>query len=83
MQQFGFPGVIWIIDCTHVAILPPVEDEHIYFSRKRFHSKNVQLICDSNLRIINVNANFGGSTHLYGEILQCLDIYKTVMHKVN
>ena len=63
MQQFGFPGVIWIIDCTHVAILPPVEDEHIYFSKKRFHSKNVQLICDSNLRIINVNANLGGSTH--------------------
>lgn len=63
MQRFGFPGVIGVIDGTHVAILQPTEDEHLYFNRKNFHSKNVQIICDSNLLILNVNANFGGASH--------------------
>jgi hypothetical protein len=63
MEKFGFPGVIGAIDGTHVAILQPVEDEHVYFNRKGFHSKNVQIICDANLLILNVNANLGGSAH--------------------
>ncbi|VEN39665.1 unnamed protein product, partial [Callosobruchus maculatus] len=33
---------------------------YLYFS---FHSKNVQIICDANLVILSVNANYGGSTH--------------------
>jgi hypothetical protein len=63
MEKFGFPCVIGAIDGTHVAILQPVEDEYVYFNRKGFHSKNVQIICDANLLILNVNANFGGSAH--------------------
>jgi hypothetical protein len=63
MEKFGFPGVIGAIDGTHVAILQPVEDEYVYFNRKGFHSKNVQIICDANLLILNVNANLGGSAH--------------------
>lgn len=63
-QQFNIPGVIGAIDCTHVAILSPSKDvEHVYLNRKGYHSKNVQLICDLDLRIFNVNARFGGSTH--------------------
>lgn len=63
-QQFNIPGVIGAIDCTHVAILSPSKDvEHVYLNRKGYHSKNVQLICDIDLRIFNVNARFGGSTH--------------------
>ncbi|XP_066588155.1 putative nuclease HARBI1 [Prorops nasuta] len=71
-----FPGVIGCIDCTHVAIFPPPKEdplypEHIYINRKGYHSINVQLcssnritiICDSSLKIINVNAKFPGSTH--------------------
>lgn len=63
MRQFAFPGVVGCVDCTHIAILAPVEDEHLYLNRKRYHSKNTQIICDANLEIINVNANFGGATH--------------------
>ncbi|KAK4885857.1 hypothetical protein RN001_002128 [Aquatica leii] len=53
-----FPGVIGCIDCTHVAIFPPHRDdenypEHLYVNRKNYHSLNVQLICDSKLRILN------------------------------
>lgn len=67
-EDYNFPGVVGCVDCTHVAIFPPkIEDEdypeHIYVNRKGYHSINVQLICDSRLRIINVNARYPGSTH--------------------
>lgn len=63
MERFGFPGVLGAVDGTHVAIVRPAEDEHLYFNRKRYHSKNVQIICGANLEILNVNANFGGASH--------------------
>ncbi|XP_023230978.1 putative nuclease HARBI1 [Centruroides sculpturatus] len=67
-DKYTFPGVIGAIDCCHVAIVsPPVEDinypEHIYVNRKGYHSLNVQLICDANMYIMNVNARFPGSVH--------------------
>ena len=40
-----FPGVIVAIDNTHVSIIAPAEDEHLYVSRKGFHSTNVQVRC--------------------------------------
>ncbi|XP_022182585.1 putative nuclease HARBI1 [Myzus persicae] len=67
-NKFGIPGVIGVIDGTHVAIVPPntaddVYPEHIYVNRKGYHSINTQLICDSDLMILNVCAKFPGSTH--------------------
>lgn len=63
MDIYGFPGVIGCIDGTHVAIVRPNQEEHAYFNRKGYHSKNVQIVCDSKMEIINVKANFGGATH--------------------
>ncbi|XP_030745911.1 putative nuclease HARBI1 [Sitophilus oryzae] len=67
-QKYQFPGVIGCVDCTHISIVAPHTDdpefpEYIYVNRKNYHSINVQLICDSNLKIMNVNAQFPGSTH--------------------
>lgn len=62
-RRFRLPGVVGCIDCTHVALVKPSEDEHLYFNRKGYHSLNVQMVCDSNLKIINVNSKFGGATH--------------------
>ncbi|XP_018568688.1 putative nuclease HARBI1 [Anoplophora glabripennis] len=67
-QKHGFPGVVGCVDCTHVAIVPPLKEdplypEYIYVNRKHYHSINTQLICDSDLRILNVNARYPGSTH--------------------
>ncbi|KAG5886733.1 hypothetical protein JTB14_027155 [Gonioctena quinquepunctata] len=67
-EKYQFPGIVGIIDCTHVAIVSPKvhneeQPERAYVNRKNYHSLNVQLICDSTLRILNVNARFPGSTH--------------------
>ncbi|XP_046402920.1 putative nuclease HARBI1 [Ischnura elegans] len=64
MEKIRFPGVIGAIDGTHIAIVPPENNrEHIYFNRKHFHSKNVQVVCDYDLKIIAVNAQHGGRAH--------------------
>lgn len=55
--------LIGAIDGTHIAILKPSAEEHNFINRKGYHSINVQIICDVNMKIININANFGGSTH--------------------
>ncbi|XP_035457948.2 putative nuclease HARBI1 [Spodoptera frugiperda] len=62
-RKFNLPGVIGCIDCTHIAIVKPHHDEHQFFNRKGYHSLNVQMICDNNLKILNVNAKYGGATH--------------------
>ncbi|XP_050065584.1 putative nuclease HARBI1 isoform X1 [Aphis gossypii] len=67
-SKYGLQGVVGVIDCTHIAITPPKKNdelypEHIYVNRKGYHSINTQLICDVNLRILNVSARWPGSTH--------------------
>ncbi|KAF0712841.1 Uncharacterized protein FWK35_00034916, partial [Aphis craccivora] len=47
-EKFGIPGVIGVIDGTHIAIVPPNTDdlvypEHVYVNRKGYHSINTQL----------------------------------------
>ncbi|XP_045076311.1 putative nuclease HARBI1 [Coregonus clupeaformis] len=59
----GFPNVIGAIDCTHIAIKAPSEDEFAYVNRKHFHSINVQIICDAQMRLTNIVARWAGSTH--------------------
>lgn len=63
MEITRFPGEIGSIDCTHVAIIASSIEEHNYFNRKGFHSKNIQIICHYDLRILNVNARYAGATH--------------------
>ncbi|KAJ8980475.1 hypothetical protein NQ317_013228 [Molorchus minor] len=67
-EEHNFPGVIGCVDCTHIAIFPPKRNdpeypEHIYVNRKGYHSINTQLICDTNLKIMSVNALYPGSTN--------------------
>lgn len=47
--KYNFPGIVGIIDCTHIGIFPPKTDdpvhpEYIYVNRKNYHSINVQLV---------------------------------------
>lgn len=62
-RKWGFPGIIGVVDGTHISILKPNVEEYNFINRKGFHSINAQIICDHNLKIINVFANYGGATH--------------------
>lgn len=63
-QKFNVPGVIGVVDGTHVALSAvPNEIEIPFVNRKQFHSINVQIICDTRLYITNINARYPGSTH--------------------
>ena len=42
----SFPNVIGRIDCTHVKIVAPSEDEPAFVNRKGYHSINVQAVCN-------------------------------------
>lgn len=59
----GFPSVIGAIDCSHIPIKAPMDDEAIFVNRKKFHSMNIQVVCDANRRILNFNVSYPGSTH--------------------
>jgi hypothetical protein len=62
-NKYGLPGIIGCIDGTHVSIVAPIENEHLYLNRKCYHSQNVQIICDERLKTTNVNARYPGSPH--------------------
>ncbi|XP_072263909.1 putative nuclease HARBI1 [Pyxicephalus adspersus] len=59
----GFPNVLGVLGCTHIAISPPSEMEQMYRNSRHYHSINVQLVCAPDMRILDVVAEFPGSTH--------------------
>lgn len=62
--DFKVPGVLSIVDGTHVAISAMSKEiEHAYVNRKGFHSINAQISCDARMVITSVNARYPGSTH--------------------
>lgn len=88
-RTIGFPGIIGCIDCIYVVIVPfttnlnLMENQHpeyLYINRKNYHFINVQLICDSKLKILNVNSLFLGSTHdnhtIYGITATFYQLFK-------
>lgn len=63
-RKYGIPGIVGVVDGTHVILSSlPHNIEHAYVNRKGLHSINVQIVCDSNMMITNVNARYPGSTH--------------------
>ncbi|XP_049453053.1 putative nuclease HARBI1, partial [Epinephelus fuscoguttatus] len=60
----GFPNVLGCIDCTHIQIqAPPGPVERDFVDRRNNHSLNVQMICDSELLITNIEAKWPGGVH--------------------
>lgn len=60
----GMPGIVGAIDCTHIRIKNPGgEHPALYINRKGFFSLNVQVVCDSKCRIMDIVARWRGSAH--------------------
>lgn len=83
--KFNFPGVIGIVDGTHVQLSAlRKEIEHAFVDRKGNHSINVQIVCDSSMLITSINARFPGSTHdAYVFANSRLPILLEAMHRAN
>ena len=63
-QVAGFPGVLGCLDCTHVRLISPTDENKAqFYCRKGYPSLNVQAVCDSRRRFINVVAKWPGSCH--------------------
>ena len=58
-----FPNVLGCIDGTLVQIKAPSYREDMYVCRKGYHALNIQGVCDSRKRFINLIVKWPGSTH--------------------
>lgn len=43
-RKFGIPGVVGCIDGTHINIVAPKENKHLYYNRKGNYSLNATLV---------------------------------------
>lgn len=60
----GFPNVIGAVDCTHIRIQSPGgHNAELFRNRKGYFSINVQVICDSHLRVRDIVCRWPGSVH--------------------
>nr|XP_026498171.1 putative nuclease HARBI1 [Vanessa tameamea] len=59
-MKYGIPNVVGCVDCMHVPIARPDDDQKKHFN-KSYHSKKVQIISDSNMNITSVDASPGGA----------------------
>lgn len=43
-DKCGIPGVIGAVDGTHIQIIRPTDEEHLFFNRKQKHSINAMAV---------------------------------------
>lgn len=61
----NWPSIVGLVDGTHVPLHTPFPPaiEAAYVNRKGFHSMNCQIVCDSSLKIFNIDPRFPGANH--------------------
>ncbi len=61
----GFPNVVGAVDGTHIRLQGPSRpnQEFVYVNRKGYHSLNIQVICDHQMKFTNCVIRWPGSTH--------------------
>ncbi|NXO80589.1 ALPL protein, partial [Sitta europaea] len=57
----GMPGVLGVVDCTHVAIKAPTAEDLSYVNRKGLHSLNCLMVCDSRGILLSAETHWPGS----------------------
>ena len=62
-ERFGFPQVLGCVDGTHIEIEKLTENSQSYFSYKMMYSLNVQAVCHSTGKFLDVDIHWPGGTH--------------------
>ncbi|KAK6018259.1 hypothetical protein OSTOST_16167 [Ostertagia ostertagi] len=62
-RKYHIPGIVGVIDGTHCRILQPTRDEGDYVNRKGYHSLNVGIVVDYDMRVRWVCSKWLGSAH--------------------
>ncbi|XP_015142731.1 putative nuclease HARBI1 [Gallus gallus] len=57
----GMPGVLGVVDCTHVAIKAPNAEDLSYVNRKGLHSLNCLMVCDARGALLSAETHWPGS----------------------
>lgn len=52
-EEGGFPGIIGVVDGTHVRIRAPEHEPEAYINRKKFHSINIQVLKKDTINYID------------------------------
>ena len=68
-RRNGFPGIVGALDGTHVSIKPPKDNPQSYVNRKKFHSLQLQAVCNADMKFLDCFAGFPGSCH-YARVLR-------------
>eukprot|EP00918_Siedleckia_nematoides_P028797 GHVU01061968.1.p1 GENE.GHVU01061968.1~~GHVU01061968.1.p1 ORF type:complete len:270 (+),score=11.72 GHVU01061968.1:285-1094(+) len=62
-EQCGIVDVVGAIDCTHIPIRKPPDDDAQYFNRKGYRSLNVQSTCTVEGWVTSLSVKWPGSAH--------------------
>ncbi|XP_058059240.1 putative nuclease HARBI1 [Anopheles bellator] len=72
----AIPGVIGIVDGTHIRIDKPSENPNTYLVQKRYYSLQLQAIFDENKQFIDVFVDYPGEPDLLTAVRElCTDQY--------
>lgn len=69
-RKYHIPGVIGLLDGSHIRIVAPKEYPASYINRKGYHSILLQGVCDHNKLFTDVYAGEVGSIHDYTMFLR-------------
>ncbi|XP_066600139.1 putative nuclease HARBI1 [Prorops nasuta] len=62
-RKYGFPNTIGAIDGSHIKISAPKHHPEAYINRKGYHSIQLQVICNEELKFIHCYCGQIGSVH--------------------
>ena len=62
-RHHSFNRAVGAIDGCHIRIKPPKNNKKCYYNYKGFHSIQLQAICDSEARFLDIFVGYPGSAH--------------------
>jgi hypothetical protein len=62
--NYEFPGVIGCVDGTHVSLIRPSENEHLFYGKEGHHTMNVMVVSNF-YYILHASCN-SGATQYFG-----------------